>query len=118
MSAEIKEKSMVPKSDFSIYYSIIQAKNNSDGTRYKNCLSDKTAFMWNFQLERSCAGYCYDGFDSYGLNIPIQIRGQPNQNSTFNNHWFSEGSQNGQDVQNSRFFIDRLEDGTRCWLSN
>ena len=54
-----------------------QIKNDSDGTRYKNCLSDNTAFMWNVQLERSGAGYCYDGFDSNGLNIPIQIRCQP-----------------------------------------
>ena len=57
--------------------SIIQAKNYSDGNRYKNCLSDITGFMWNVQLERGGAGFCYDGFDSNGLNVPIQIRGQP-----------------------------------------
>ena len=62
--------------------SIIQAKNDTDGNRYKNCLSDATAFMWNVQLERGGAGYCYDGFDSNGLNIPIQIRGQPIYNGT------------------------------------
>ena len=57
--------------------SIIQAKNDANGNRYKNCLSDGTGFMWNVQLERGGAGFCYDGFDSNGLNIPIQIRGQP-----------------------------------------
>ena len=44
--------------------------------------------MWNVQLERSGAGYCYDGFDSNGLNIPIQIRGQPiysGENDTYYN---------------------------------
>ena len=43
--------------------------------------------MWNVQLERSGAGYYYDGFDSHGLNIPIQIRGQPiysDENDTYN----------------------------------
>ena len=57
--------------------SIIMPKNDSEGKRFKNCLSDCTAFMWNVQLERSGAGFCYDGFDSNGLNVPIQIRGQP-----------------------------------------
>ena len=33
--------------------------------------------MWNVQLERGGVGFCYDGFDSNGLNVPIQIRGQP-----------------------------------------
>ena len=54
------------------------AKNKaSDGTRYLNTLSDNTSFMWNVQLERANAGYCWDGRDSGGLNIPIQITGTP-----------------------------------------
>ena len=68
--------------------SIIMAKNDTDGTRYKNCLSDCTGFMWNVQLERGSAGYCFDGFDSDGLNVPVQIRGQPivmGKNDTYYN---------------------------------
>ena len=57
--------------------SIVMAKNTSSGNRYSNCLSDGTSFMWNIQCERNNAGYTYDGIDSNGQNIPIQIKGQP-----------------------------------------
>ena len=40
-------------------------------------LSDGTSFMWNIQCERNNAGYTFDGIDSQGQNIPIQIKGQP-----------------------------------------
>ena len=57
--------------------SIVMAKNASGGTRYANSLSDGTSFMWNVQCERNNAGYTFDGIDSQGQNIPIQIKGQP-----------------------------------------
>ena len=57
--------------------SIVMAKNTSSGNRYNNCLSDGTSFMWNIQCERNNAGYTFDGIDSQGQNIPIQIKGQP-----------------------------------------
>ena len=57
--------------------SIVMAKNTSAGTRYNNTLSDGTSFMWNIQCERNNAGYTFDGIDSNGQNIPIQIKGQP-----------------------------------------
>ena len=57
--------------------SIVMAKNNNAGERYANCLSDGTSFMWNVQCERNNAGYTFDGIDSNGQNIPIQIKGQP-----------------------------------------
>ena len=57
--------------------SIVMAKNTSSGNRYANCLSDGTSFMWNVQCERNNAGYTFDGIDSQGQNIPIQIKGQP-----------------------------------------
>ena len=57
--------------------SIVMAKNTSDGTRYANCLSDGTSLLWNIQTERNNAGYTFDGIDSAGQNIPIQIKGQP-----------------------------------------
>ena len=52
-------------------------KNTDDGTRYKNTLSDASSFMLNIQTERSRGGYLFDGLDSNGQNVPIQIRGQP-----------------------------------------
>ena len=57
--------------------SIVMAKNTVAGTRYNNCLSDGTSFMWNVQCERNNAGYTFDGIDSNGQNIAIQIKGQP-----------------------------------------
>ena len=57
--------------------SIVMAKNASGGTRYANSLSDGTSFMFNVQCERNNAGYTYDGFDSDGQNIPIQLKGNP-----------------------------------------
>jgi hypothetical protein len=33
--------------------------------------------MFNVQLERNNAGYTYDGLDSDGQNIAIQLRGNP-----------------------------------------
>jgi hypothetical protein len=57
--------------------SIVMAKNADDGTRYNNSLSDATSFMWNVQCERNNAGYTFDGIDSNGQNICIQIKGQP-----------------------------------------
>ena len=57
--------------------SIVMAKNTSSGNRYANSLSDGTSFMWNVQCERNNAGYTFDGIDSNGQNIPIQIKGQP-----------------------------------------
>ena len=57
--------------------SIVMAKNTASGTRYNNTLSDGTSFMWNIQCERNNAGYTFDGIDSNGQNIPIQIKGQP-----------------------------------------
>ena len=57
--------------------SIVMDKNTPDGTRYSNSLSDATSFMWNVQCERGNAGYTFDGIDSQGQNIPIQIKGNP-----------------------------------------
>jgi hypothetical protein len=57
--------------------SIVMSKNDSSGKRYANCLSDGTSFMFNVQCERNNAGYTFDGFDSHGQNIPIQLKGNP-----------------------------------------
>ena len=57
--------------------SLTMPKNKDDGTRYKNTLSDASSFMLNIQTERSRGGYLFDGLDSNGQNVPIQIRGQP-----------------------------------------
>ena len=57
--------------------SMVMVKNTPSGTRYANSLSDATSFIWNVQTERNNAGYTFDGMDSKGQNVPIQIRGQP-----------------------------------------
>jgi hypothetical protein len=69
--------------------SIVMVKNADDGTRYSNALSDATSFMWNVQCERNNAGYTFDGIDSNGQNIPIQLKGQPlytGTNDTYYNY--------------------------------
>lgn len=71
--------------------SLTMTRNNEEtGARFNNKLSDNTSFMWNVQLERAGAGYCWDGYDSNGQNIPIQIKGNPiysggdnNENNTY-----------------------------------
>ena len=68
--------------------SLTMDRNNKDGTRYNNTLRDASSFMLNIQCERTRAGYCYDGLDSNGQNIPIQIKGQPlytGKNDTYYN---------------------------------
>lgn len=57
--------------------SYIMDKNMTDGTRYLNTMRDGTSFMWNVQLERANAGYTFDGVDSGGQNIAIQLKGNP-----------------------------------------
>ena len=47
------------------------------GKRYTNCRSDGTSFGINFQLERSNAGYVFDGIDSGSNSITVTFRGQP-----------------------------------------
>ena len=57
--------------------SYCQDRNASDGTRYTNTLSDCSSFLWNVQLERNGGGYFFDGFESHGANIPIELVGKP-----------------------------------------
>ena len=47
------------------------------GKRYANCRSDGTSFGINFQLERSNAGYVFDGLDTGSNSITVTFRGQP-----------------------------------------
>ena len=57
--------------------SMTMPKNDADGNRYNNSLSDATSFIFNIQTERSSAGYCYDGLDSGKGNVQVQVNGQP-----------------------------------------
>ena len=47
------------------------------GKRRSNCRSDGTSFGINFQLERSNAGYVFDGADFGTQTVPITFRGKP-----------------------------------------
>ena len=47
------------------------------GKHLTNCRSDGTSFGINFQLERSNAGYVFDGLDSGSNSITVTFRGQP-----------------------------------------
>ena len=57
--------------------SMTMPKNDANGVRYKNTLSDAASFVFNIQTERSSAGYCYDGLDGGFGNIQVQVNGMP-----------------------------------------
>ena len=57
--------------------SFTQSLNREDGTRHANCLADGTSFGINFQLERSNAGYVWDGLDTGSNSVSVTFRGQP-----------------------------------------
>ena len=55
-----------------------QTKNDeSNGKRYANTLRDDTRFIWNVQLERNGGGYFFDGYESRGRNVAIELVGNP-----------------------------------------
>ena len=55
-----------------------QTKNDaSNGKRYANTLRDDTRFIWNVQLERNGGGYFFDGYESKGRNVAIELVGNP-----------------------------------------
>jgi hypothetical protein len=67
-------------------------RNNEARERKVNSTGDTTSFMLNIQLERSGAGYCYDGIDTNGQNVSIQIHGRPiveGYNDTYYNYMTS-----------------------------
>ena len=47
------------------------------GTAYKNCIADGTSFGINFQLERSNAGYVFDGVDTGPNSVTVTFKGIP-----------------------------------------
>jgi hypothetical protein len=57
--------------------SYTQERNAENGTRYANTLRDATSFLFNVETERSGAGYCFDGLDSKGQNVNIELVGMP-----------------------------------------
>jgi hypothetical protein len=58
--------------------SLTRSKNNTNsGARLTQTSTDESSFMINVQLERSGAGYCFDGLDSHGQNLSIQLKGGP-----------------------------------------
>lgn len=54
-----------------------QSKNSTTGKRYNNTLRDDTRFIWNVQLERNGGGYFFDGYESKGRNVAIELVGNP-----------------------------------------
>jgi hypothetical protein len=81
--------------------SLIEEKNYSDTQKRRlNTTADASSFMLNIQLERSGAGYCFDGIDTNGQNVLIQLKGDPiisGSEDTFYNYqrtvtWDSQGN--------------------------
>ena len=58
--------------------SITMTRNHEEtGKRFVNTLSDATNFVFQIKTERSGGGFFYDGLDSNGGNVQIQVNGQP-----------------------------------------
>ena len=58
--------------------SYVQPLNDlTNGTAYKNCRDDATSFGINFQMERSNAGYVFDGYDSGVNSVTVNFKGLP-----------------------------------------
>ena len=58
------------------------------GERYKGCLRDATSFCINFQLERTNAGYVFDGVNTGNNTVAVKFKGQPmyrGKNDTYYN---------------------------------
>ena len=62
---------------------------------YPNYCTDQTAFMLNIQTERNGAAYVFDGLDSGGRNIQIQIKGSPMYTGRDRDSYFSGGEDGG-----------------------
>ena len=63
------------------------------GKRYTNCRSDGTSFGINFQLERSNAGYVFDGIDTGSNSVTVTFRGQPMYRGEDDTYYIPDPSQ-------------------------
>jgi hypothetical protein len=70
--------------------SLTESKNDEvTNTRKINTTGDASSFMLNIQMERSGAGYCFDGVDTDGQNVCIQLKGDSmytDENDTYYNY--------------------------------
>ena len=74
--------------------SFTQPLNDPDsGARYTGCKTDGTSFCINFQLERSNAGYVFDGVDTAHSTVPITLRGSPIYSGDNDTYYIPDSSQ-------------------------
>ena len=74
--------------------SFTQPLNDPDsGDRYTGCRTDGTSFCMNFQLERSNAGYVFDGVDTGHATVPITLRGSPIYSGDNDTYYIPDSSQ-------------------------
>jgi hypothetical protein len=71
-----------------------------NGVDWQKKVSDETSFMINIQLERSGAEYCFDGLDTGGQNIAIQLKGNPIKTGVLDTYYCAEGD--GDDPEKYR----------------
>ena len=82
-AADLDANSQPTKEYINSLTALMNNENDPDQKRYKDTVFDNTSFMWNIATERSDAGFCWDGIDSNGANISIQIRAVPIYNSNY-----------------------------------
>jgi hypothetical protein len=72
--------SLKPTKDFIDSYTMRKNEPNvgaNAGRRYKNTLRDNTNFALVIQTERNQSGFVFDGIDSQGQSVPIEIHFNP-----------------------------------------
>ena len=75
--------------------SMTHSRNDENGNIYPNTPTDLTAFMLNIQTERHGGGYVFDGMDSNGRNIQIQIKGSPMHTGRDKDSYLTGGEDGG-----------------------
>jgi hypothetical protein len=77
--------------------SIVNERNAPNGARYLNCLSDDTAMMATFQLERGDSGYVFDGYVSNG-SVNTLIHGDSRHKGPNNTYQYPFVNAAGQTI--------------------
>ena len=76
--------------------SMTQSRNDPNTQEiYPNYCTDQSSFMLNIQTERNGSAYVFDGLDSGGRNIQIQIKGSPMYTGRDRDSYFSGGEDGG-----------------------
>ena len=110
-AADLDGNSQPTKEYINSLTALMNNEEHPDQVRYKDTVFDNTSFMWNIATERSDAGYCWDGIDSNGANISIQIRAVPIYNSNYIKKTTEQGQPKEETILNGNntYFVPDID---------